>query len=65
MKRQKRGLPDGFDLRPIREILQEQIDKGNIDALWQMAQLCKRENDETGAAGGLTKPLKRGRLTLC
>lgn len=54
----KARLADGFDLRPIREILQEQIDKGNIDALWQMAQLCKKENDETGAAGWFNKAIE-------
>ena len=55
-------LADGFDLRPIREILQEQIDKGNIDALWQMAQLCKKENDETGAAGWFNKAIEAGQV---
>ncbi len=29
-------LPDGFDLRPMKEILAEQVAKGNIDALWML-----------------------------
>lgn len=33
----KMRLDEGFDLRPVTEILQEQIEKGNIDALWYMA----------------------------
>lgn len=58
----KARLADGFDLRPIREILQEQIDKGNIDALWQMAQLCKKENDETSAAEWFNKAIETGQV---
>lgn len=46
-KKAKARLEDGFDLRPITEILQEQIDKGNIDALWYMAmELLSTKNDE-------------------
>lgn len=58
----KARLMDGFDLRPVREILLEQIDKGNIDALWQIAQLCKKENDETGAAEWFNKAIEAGQL---
>lgn len=41
----KMRLDEGFDLRPVTEILQEQIEKGNIDALWYMAM----ELDSLGA----------------
>lgn len=58
----KARLADGFDLRPIREILLEQIEKGNIDALWQMAQLCKKENDENGAAEWFNKAIEAGQI---
>ena len=58
----KMRLADGFDLRPLREILLEQIDKGNTDALWQMAQFCKKENDETGAAEWFNKAIEAGQI---
>lgn len=58
----KARLADGFDLRPIREILLEQIEKGNIDALWQMAQLCKKENDENGAAEWFNRAIEAGQI---
>ncbi len=46
-KKSEARLEDGFDLRPVIEILQEQIDKGNIDALWYMAmELLSTKNDE-------------------
>lgn len=58
----KMRLKDGFDLRPIREILQEQIAKGNIDALWQMAQHCKKENDSAGAIEWFNKAIEAGQI---
>lgn len=58
----KARLADGFDLRPIREILLEQIEKGNIDALWQIAQLCKKENDENGAAEWFNRAIEAGQI---
>ena len=58
----KARLADGFDLRPIREILLEQIEKGNIDALWQMAQLCKKENDENGAVEWFNRAIEAGQV---
>ena len=43
----KMRLDEGFDLRPVTEILQEQIEKGNIDALWYMAmELDSSENND-------------------
>lgn len=40
-------LDEGFDLRPVTEILQEQIEKGNTDALWYMAmELDSLENND-------------------
>ncbi len=43
-------LEDGFDLRPIEEILREQAQKGNADAMWQLAKHLaeKQENEEAG-----------------
>ena len=31
-------LEDGFDLRPVTEILRERIGQGDVDALWYLAQ---------------------------
>lgn len=43
----KKRLDEGFDLRPVTEILQEQIEKGNTDALWYMAmELDSLENND-------------------
>lgn len=42
----KARLEEGFDLRPVTEILQEQIDKGNIDALWYMAMEIDAPEDD-------------------
>lgn len=42
----KARLEEGFDLRPVTEILQEQIDKGNIDALWYMAMELDAPEDD-------------------
>ena len=58
IKKAEARLEDGFDLRPIREILQEQIDKGNIDALWLMEQQCEREGDIEAASAWLDKALE-------
>lgn len=53
---------DDFDHRCVREILQEQIDEGNIDAVWQMAQQCKKENDPDGAAEWFNKAIEAGQV---
>lgn len=46
-KKAEARMEEGFDLRPVTEILQEQIDKGSIDALWYMAmELSSAENEE-------------------
>lgn len=55
-------LAQGFDLRPVREILREQIDSGNIDALWQMAQQCKKEEDPDGAAEWFNRAIEAGQI---
>lgn len=61
-KKAKVRLAEGFDLRPIREILLEQVGKGNIDALWQMAQFCKKENDENGAVEWFNRAIEAGQI---
>lgn len=61
-KKAKVRLAEGFDLRPIREILLEQVGKGNIDALWQMAQFCKKENDENGAVEWFNRAIEVGQI---
>ena len=43
-----------------RAALQARIDDGDRDALWQMAQLCKRENDPDGAAAWFTRAVVAG-----
>lgn len=48
-KSAKTRLKKGFDLRPLREIIQEKIDKGNVDALWTMVEQCRYENDQKAA----------------
>lgn len=58
----KQRLSDGFDLRDIHEILKEQIDNGNIDAIWKMAQLCEREKDLDSAADWFDKAIEAGQV---
>ena len=38
-------LEDGFDTRPLTEILSEQAEKGNIDALWHLSVEYSRLKD--------------------
>lgn len=58
----RRWLADESDLRPVREILQEQIENGDIDAIWQMAQLCKAENEPEQAAEWFNKAIEAGQI---
>lgn len=61
-KKAKARLAYGFELRPVREILKEQIDKGDINALWQMAQLCKKENDLNGVEEWFNRAIEAGQI---
>lgn len=38
-------LESGFDLRPLKEILAQQIEKGNKDAIWLMMKECEKQGD--------------------
>lgn len=61
-ERAKIRLADGFDLRPYKEILKEQIDKGNTGALWLMEQQCEQENDLEEAAEWFNKAIEAGQV---
>lgn len=41
-------------------LLTRAVNMGNVDALWQMALLCKKENDADGAAEWFNKALESG-----
>lgn len=57
-KKAEARLADGFDLRPLSEILQEQIDKGNKDAIWLMAKECEKNGDQENAGLWFDKALE-------
>ncbi len=39
-------LGDGFDTRPLPEILEEQVNKGNISAAWMLYEYLKKQEKE-------------------
>lgn len=52
----------GGAVHSVPESLQEQLDKGDINAFWQMAQLCKEENDAEGAAEWFNRAVDAGQV---
>lgn len=61
----KARLRDGFDLRPIREIFRSRSTKATLTPFGRWHSYAKTKMMRSVPTGGLTKPLKRGRLTLC
>ena len=57
-KKAEARLDNGFDLRPITEILAEQIDKGNKDAIWLMSKECEKNGDYDKAGEWFEKALE-------
>ncbi len=55
-------LEKGFDLRPVEEILQEQVEKGDVDALWRMRQHCLRSYNRTDAQDWQQRALEAGQV---
>lgn len=52
-------LEDGFDLRPVTEILRERIGQGDVDALWYLAQEL---GDTQEAAGYMQQAADAGQV---
>ncbi len=53
-------LEDGFDTRPMTEILEEQVNKGNISAAWMLYEYLKNAEKEEDAAVWFNKALEAG-----
>lgn len=55
-----RRLEDGFDLRPVTEILSEQAERGNTDALWYLAREYMTIGDQKNAEIFLARAVDAG-----
>ncbi len=55
-------LQDGFDTRPMTEILEEQVNKGNISATWMLYEYLKNEGKDEEASIWYDKALEVGHV---
>ncbi len=55
-------LQDGFDTRPMTEILEEQVNKGNIGAAWMLYEYLKNQEKDDEAAVWYDKALEAGHV---
>ena len=53
-------LEDGFDTRPLPEILEEQVNKGNISAAWMLYEYLKNQEKQEEAEVWFSKALEAG-----
>ncbi len=53
-------LQDGFDTRPLPEILEEQVNKGNISAAWMLYEYLKKQEKDDEATVWYAKALEAG-----
>ncbi len=53
-------LDDGFDIRPMPKILEEQVNKGNISAAWMLYEYLKKEEKTEEATVWYNKALEAG-----
>ncbi len=55
-------LEDGFDLRPMTEVLEEQAEKGNVDALWWLHYSYTKQKCQEEAQLWYDKALEAGQV---
>ncbi len=53
-------LYSGFDTRPTHEIMEEQVERGNIDALWSLVLWYQVEGDDEKAREWFDRALESG-----
>ncbi len=55
-------LEEGFDTRPLKEILEEQVEKGNVDALWWLYNSAVKRQQPDEAQMWYDKAIEAGQV---
>ncbi len=58
----KARLKDGFDVRPLEVILEEHIQKGDVDSAWVLALILQERGDKVGSDKWFTYAVEHGQV---